>query len=352
MLGSQPTGLGVYSENCITGLAERFDLDLIAGAGRLPRGNVLAKAPESIAIDGGKFAGLRRYLWARSLRFGPENLVYSPTHHGLPCQTGQIVTIHDLIHLHHPKQHPHIYIYFRFALPRVMKKCRAVFTVSEATRQDIAKSYTYPLERIHVVPDGVDTSVFTSNLSARPGNDPFLLMVGGRHPHKNVIEVLDMSEYWKQNYRLIVVSCDDSAYRRKLEQKVSDLDLTERVEFKGYLSHDELLNLYQGASALVYPSLIEGFGIPPLEALACGTPVIASDIPVHREVLDEAALFVKLGNKHSWNEAFKLLADPSVVNTRLAMGQKQLEKYTWGNAVNALERVLLNVEPRIEDARR
>jgi glycosyltransferase involved in cell wall biosynthesis len=350
MLGPRPTGLGVYSENCVAGLANRFELSLIAGTGTLPPGDVLVRAPGSVAIGGGKYAAIRRQLWMRSLRFPTDDLVYSPTHHGLPHQAGQIVTVHDLICLRFPAQHRSQYLFFRFGLPRLLKKCRAVFTVSETTRQDIAATYGYPLEHIYTVPNGVDTSAFMPDPLAKPA-DPFLLLAGALYRHKNVDEVLDMAQFWKQDYRLIVTSCEGN-YRRKLEQKASDLGLDGRIEFRGYLSRAELLRLYQGASALLYPSLWEGFGIPPLEALACGTPVIASDIPVLREVLGEAAQFVKLGNRQSWAEAFQSLSSPSFVKERLAAGQTLLSKLTWGNAVDALEHALLCVEPRLEKIRR
>ena len=352
MLGSQPIGLGVHAENCLAALAERFNLDIIAGSGKQFHGNVLIKAPESITLEKGKIAAVRRYLWGRSLRFGSDRLVYSPTQHGLPNQSGQIITVHDLLQLRFPHQYPHIYIYLRFLLPRLMKKCRAVFTVSEASRQDIFRFYGYPLERIFVIPNGVDTTAFSPNPSIRAGSDPFLLMVGGRYPHKNVVEALDMSQYWKNDYRLIIASCNYGSYRRVLERKVRDLGLADRVEFKDYLAHDELLRLYQGATALVFPSHIEGFGIPPLEAIACGTPVIASDIPVLREVLGEVAQFVKLGSPQSWAEAINSLKDSSTINSRLVEGQKLLSKFSWNNAANALERTLLNIEPRLEDSRR
>jgi glycosyltransferase involved in cell wall biosynthesis len=97
---------------------------------------------------------------------------------------------------------------------------------------------------------------------------------------------------------------------------------------------------------------MEGFGIPPLEALACGTPVIVSDIPAHREVLGEAALFVKLGNSQSWAKSIQLLADLSIVDACLTAAQARLSKFTWNNAVDALERALLSVEPSIESLRR
>ena len=349
MLGSRPTGLGVYSENCVAKLADRFELSLIAGNGALPHGDVLVRTPRSIAIGERKCAAIRRQLWMRSLRFSPDDLVYSPTHHGLPYQSGQIITVHDLVSLRFPTQHRTQYLFFRFVIPRLLKKCRAVFTVSYTTRQNIADTYGYPLNRIYVVPNGVDATVFKPTPHAKSA-DPFLLMVGARYHHKNVDEVLDMAEFWKQDYRLVVASCGGN-YRKKMEQKAANYGLAGQVEFKDYLPNEELLRLYQEASALLYPSLWEGFGIPPLEALACGTPVIASDIPVHKEVLGEAGWFVKLGNSQSWAEAFQSLASPAFVKERLAAGQALVSKLTWHHAADALEQALLCVEPRLEEIR-
>ncbi|MDR1228053.1 MAG: glycosyltransferase family 4 protein [Azoarcus sp.] len=349
MLGRHPTGLGVYAEHCVSGLAQRFRLGLIAGNGYLPDGEVVVKAPDSVAIGSGKLAALRRQWWLRSVQFNSDQVMYSPTHHGLPNQVGQIITVHDLISLRFPAQHFSQYLFFRFGLPHLLKKCRAVFTVSETTRHDIAKTYAFPLESIFVVPNGVDQSAFPPASGAHSGSR-FLLMVGARYPHKNVHEVLDMAPCWQENYRLIITSCD-GPYRKALAQKVRHLGLDDRVEFKDYVSREALLYLYQSASALVYPSCWEGFGIPPLEALSCGTPVIASDIPPHREVLGDAAFFVKLGDPQSWAEAFRLLSLPEKVNNCMEMGQMRLSKFTWENALKALESALLNVEPRLEECR-
>ena len=349
MLGPQPTGLGVYAENCAHGLAERFKLALIAGSGALPRADVLARAPQSVAIGGGKLAAIRRQLWMRTLSFGDDTLVYSPTHHGLPGVQEQIITIHDMICLRFPSQHRPQYLYFRFGLPRLLKRCRAVFTVSETTRQDIAATYGYPLERIYVVPNGVDASAFSPDPSARPA-DPFLLMVGARYSHKNVDEVLDVASLWSKQFRLVVTSCSGD-YRAALAKKVAALGLGSRVEFTDYLSRADLLRLYQGCSALVYPSKWEGFGIPPLEALACGSPVIVSDIPVHREVLGGAAFFVRLGDPTSWAEALDALQADSEVAARMEVAGERLRRFTGARAVDALEQALLAVEPRLEACR-
>lgn len=350
MLGPKPTGLGVYSEHCARGIASQYDVKLIAGAGRLPDGEVLFRAPDSVAIGSGKLAAIRRQFWMRSLAVGDGRLVYSPTHHGLPNLAGQVVTIHDLICLRFPSQHVPQYLFFRFGLPRLLKKCRAVFTVSETTRQDVARAYGYPLERIFVVPNGVDASAFLPDPAVRP-KEPFLLMVGARYAHKNVDEVLDQSRLWSSRFKLVVTSCG-GAYKQRLLQKVADLGLGGRVEFSEYLSREQLIKLYQGCSALVYPSKWEGFGIPPLEALACGSPVIASDIPVHREVLGDAAFFVKLGDTQSWASVFDGVQSAVDVAEKLNSAKGVLQRFTWSNAVDALERNLLKVEPRLAACRR
>ena len=346
MLGPKPTGLGVYSEHAANALAGHFRVGLIAGQGTIPSGEVLVRAPESVAIGSGKLAAIRRQFWMRSLEFGADNLVYSPTHHGLPNQSGQIITVHDLICLRFPQQHRPQYLFFRFGLPRLLKKCRAVFTVSETTKQDVATTYGYPLERIYVVPNGVDASCFSPDASVRQG-DPYLLMVGARYSHKNVDEVLDMARFWQKNYRLVVTSCDGK-YRTALEEKVAASGLRDRVEFKDYLSREELLRLYQGADALLYPSRWEGFGIPPLESLACGVPVIASSIPVHREVLGDAAIFVELGNQTSWESAFEALGSEETVERCLQAGRLVLNRFTWENSAEILVRSLLAVEPALQ----
>jgi len=351
MLGPKPTGLGIYSENLTAGLCARFHCRLIAGqTENLPNGKLLVKAPDNVAIGSGRLAAIRRQLWMRSIHLGRDTLVYSPTHHGLPNQQGQIITIHDLICLRFPAQHRPQNLYFRFGLPSLLKKCRAVFTVSETTRQDVAQTYGFPLDRIYVVPNGVNMEQFSAKPSARP-ESPFLLMVGARYAHKNVSEVLDMARLWASTYRLVITSCS-GAYKQLLLRKVAERGLTERVEFKDYVTFAELVHLYQACSALVYPSKWEGFGIPPLEALACGSPVIASDIPVHQEVLGDAAFFVKLGDESSWAAAFDAIRRDEAVKTRMHAAKKLLMRFSWGNAVDALERSLHAVEPRLEACRR
>lgn len=343
MLGGRPTGLGVYAEN-IFEIQKRFKAAVISSGAVCPDAAKVLMAPRGVAIGGGRIAAIKRQLWLRGLLF-PGDLVYSPTHHGLSRQDDQIITIHDLISLRFPKQHYPQYLYFRYVMPRLLRRCAAVFTVSEATRQDVANTYGYPLGKIYVVPNAVDTVDF------KPGAveevKPYLLMVGARYSHKNVEEVFRFSYLWKDSYRLIVTSCS-GPYRERLEKVIHGLGIHSSVDFLDYVDRANLIRLYQGCSALVYPSKWEGFGIPPLEALACGRPVIASDIAPHREVLADGAFFVELGNEDSWQAALHGIRDERSRQEKSEAGFARVAFYTKENAVDALERSLLAVAPTLD----
>jgi glycosyltransferase involved in cell wall biosynthesis len=172
-------------------------------------------------------------------------------------------------------------------------------------------------------------------------------MVGARYAHKNVDEVLDQAAHWRERWVLKVTSCG-GAYRQHLERRVNNEGLAGRVVFLDYLDASQLLALYQQCDALLYPSKWEGFGIPPLEALACGAPVIASDIPVHREVLGDAVTRVPLGDGDAWQRAFeRLAAAPRGSREVTPAARKVLDRYTWANSARQLEEALLAVEPAL-----
>lgn len=348
VLGKNPTGLGVYSQHTCNRVSSYFNAKIIGGSkNENIKGEIIIQAPESISLGSkSTFATLRRLLWLSKIKFNTHQyLVYSPTHHGLTNQKNQIITIHDLICIHHKKQHRFQYLYFKYYLPYLIRKCRAIFTVSQTSKEEIANYYKFPLEKIFVIPNGVDRAVYTSVPNRKKEN--FLLMVGARYPHKNVEDVLRNSAYWKDQYTLIVASCSES-YKRELEEIVISEKLGNQVIFKDYLSQTELINLYQTCSALVYPSKWEGFGIPPLEALACGANVIASDIPVHREVLGDAVTYIEIGKKESWKKAFEDLENNTIQNSKALEIERVLKKYSWDQAADKLKDVLISLEPTLE----
>ena len=346
-LGARPTGLGVYAARCARAACEAFDVELVAPDSYAGPGHVVLRSPSDIVLGAGRTAAVRRWMWARRFAAPAKRMLYSPTHQGFPSVDAQILTIHDLISLRFPKTYPLQSAYFRHVLPRHLKRCRAVFTVSQTSRADIHEHYGYPLEDIHVVPNGVDRRVFRPAAADTPRED-FLLMVGASFSHKNVHEVLAHAALWRARYSLVVASCRGE-YRRHLEELVRQQGLEARVRFIDYVEPDELVRLYQRCAAFIYASKWEGFGIPPLEALACGARVIASDIPVHREVLGRSASLVRLGDAASWEAAFADLAADAP--RLLAPGETPPEeKYTWAQSAAALVAAFEAVEPGLARA--
>lgn len=343
MIGSRPTGLGVYASN-LTDITNLFRSRIISSDGSLLGSDGSIASPKNIVLGSGRMAAIFRQLWLRGLKVDPADLVYSPTHHAIRHKK-QIITIHDLISLRFPRQHYSQYLYFKYKIPQILKDCVAVFTVSQATRHDISRTYNYPIDRIHVVPNSINPSSLAIDEATEP--QPYLLMVGARYSHKNVEEVIANADLWKSHYKLIVTSCGGK-YRSHLEDMVSTSNLKGSVDFLDYIDRDSLIKLYRDCTALIYPSKWEGFGIPPLESLACGRPVIVSDIPAHREVLDDSAFFVRLGDRASWKKAFISIESGDAVSEKLNLGKTRLSVYTKSNALLALESALLQVAPDLE----
>lgn len=352
-IGARSTGMGVYAAHHARFLRGRFDCDIVAAEGADAFGHAFLRAPAEHVLGAGAGAGLKRWLWASKQERFAGRLLYTPTHHTIPKADKEIITIHDLTSLRFMRQYPLQHLYFKHVLPKELKRMAAVFTVSETSRQDIHEHYGYPLDRIRVVPNGVDTRIFRPALhKPRKG---FLLVVGAAHSHKNVEELLKHADIWRSRYQLVIASCRGK-YRKQLEQLLRAKKLVRQTRVVEYASAAELIELYQTCAALVTASRWEGFGVPLLEAMACGAPVIASDIPAHREVLDGHERLVTLGDESSWAGAFTWLAQrpANQQHGRAARAARSptthetpVEKYSWERAGRVLVDHLLELEPSL-----
>lgn len=351
MLGPSPTGLGVYSKHCAECLERHFHCNIVASSYRTTTDITVIRSPENIAIGKGRLASLRRIFYSFVQFSRNKDFFYTPTHHGIFGHRNQIITIHDLIPVHHPGQHKLQHIYFKWLLPFLLRRCRAVFTVSESVKAEISQYYGLQKDKIFVIPCGIDTNVFYPHMENHHQLENYLLAVGATHPHKNVEEVLTNWPLWKGKYKLKIVS-SKSRYRLALQSIVEKLKLSEHVEFLGYVQTYDLVKLYQCCTALVFPSRCEGFGLPPLEAMACGRLAIVSDIPVHKELLGDAAIYITPGNEKSWQRAFDLLANKSQCSTKINKGMELVKQYSWGRSCEMLIKALLTVEPKLEQYRK
>jgi len=268
------------------------------------------------------------------------DLVHVP-HFNVPyfCPVPFIATIHDLILFEVPESAkatslgPFFYKLKRFGLwltiARIAKRAKRILTPSQATADSLVKQFPKAADRIVVTPEGADHIGLGR---AHETHQPNFLYVGSSYPHKNLYYLLEAMEYVDEqlpNSKLTLVGKDD-AWMKGLMRRSHAMEIP--VIHAPFASDDELAKLYDQATAFIYPSLVEGFGLPPLEAMRRGTPVIASDIPCHREVLGHAAILVSPEEPELLaKEMIRLAKSQSVRSELSALGFKQAERYSWVN---------------------
>lgn len=346
MLGPSPTGLGVYAEHCARTIEVFFSNTVVSSSYKPRSTSKHIASPEDITIGASRIAAYKRLLF--SLRWKPlsDELIYTPTHHGLFRHTNQIITILDLIPIHHPSQHKFQYFYFKFLLPIIINRSRAVFTLSETVKQEIIRYYRLPENKIFVVPCGIDNSLFITSRRLKNFSDDYLLVVGASYPHKNISDLLENWPSWKGLYKLKIASSRGS-HKLFLQSLVDKFGLANDVEFLGYVTAEELVTLIQNCRALIFPSRCEGFGMPPLEAMACGRPVIVSDIAVHKEVMKDVPIYITPGSKESWKIAFSSLQNEQTVENKVQHGLELVKEYSWENSGLKLIQALQSVAPEL-----
>jgi glycosyltransferase involved in cell wall biosynthesis len=215
-------------------------------------------------------------------RLGPELAHFQ---HALPLgwRGRSVVTIHDLSFERDPTAMGRLdRATFRWAVPRAARRADAILAVSERTKRDVVELYGVPADKVTVTPNGVDPAF-------APGgaHDAYLLFVGAIQRRKDPLAALAASR--AAGLPLVVVGPEkEPDVARELRAGGADL--------RGYVAKDELADLYRGAAALVMPSRFEGFGLPAVEAMACGTPVVAADEPALREVAGDAAVYAEDGD--------------------------------------------------------
>jgi len=275
-----------------------------------------------------KVSVLKPLAWMLYARFGfackPDQPMLSVMHNVVPRSRNQVVTVHDLRPCFFPDNPIQAY-YWRHILPRSLRKAKAIVTVSQTSKAKICSVYGIAPEKIHVVTNCfVPTETVAEDELERM---PRLLCVGGNWRHKNIHELLEMHELWRDRYQVDIVMAK-TAYLEMLRELVTRLGLEELVCFHHGVPDKRLREMYQSSAALVYPSLDEGFGIPPLEAMSYGLPVIASDIPVFRELFSTAPLYISVGSRESWKQAFERLESDEQVCCHMKTGREVVQRFT------------------------
>jgi len=336
-------GLRSFTEGLIRCIEDCPGVSVVVPSGVTFKANLKQEAVPSWLASSTRVSLLRPILWAlyslidaRTMR---AERILTSTHHVLPLHKRQIVTVHDVRPYYYADNRVQAF-YWRRLLPKALQKCDGVLTVSETSKGLLTKVYGIDPERIHVIPNVVDTTYFSPAQCTAPTCEPYLLAVGGSWKHKNITELLEMHRYWIPKYQLKIVA-GKGQYSELLQQLVMKLGIADRVEFLSGVPLDELRTLYQRCEALVYPSFIEGFGLPPLEAMACGRPVIVSDTQLSHELYGDVPLFVQLGSAESWCAAFDAL--PHYSQERANRGITIARSYSPQRMRSALQEALAKI---------
>jgi glycosyltransferase involved in cell wall biosynthesis len=215
-----------------------------------------------------------------------------------------------------------------------------VLTNSHFTAAEIQRCTGLPADRITVIPLGYDANHFTPGDPQGPiPQHPYLLHVGQAYPHKNLRRLLQaFAQVAPANpeLRLVLAGKPHPTETPQLQALAADLGLQQCVEFRAYVPYAELPDLYRGALAFVFPSLWEGFGLPVLEAMACGTPVITSAGSGTEEVAGDAALLVDPGAVEALVHAIRsIIEQPALLGSLRGLGLDRAGRYGWASTARA-----------------
>ena len=243
--------------------------------------------------------------------------------------SNQIITIHDVSHERHPEWFSKNYCrFYGYMMPRIGKKAHAIITVSEFSKKEIIETLSLPSEKIHVINCSIPSYHTTENDRIRDNSDEkYILSVSSMDPRKNFIRLVKaFNNIEDKSVKLYIIGMQFKAFNTPDMEKLN----SENVILTGYLDDDSLQTMYKNALFSVYPSLYEGFGIPPLESMSYGCPVIASDIPALREVNGEAAMYANPLDIADISLKMDLLIRDTELRNKLSeKGREQVKKYSW-----------------------
>lgn len=283
-------------------------------------------------------------------------LYWEPNYLPLPGVSNKAaITIHDLSHLRYPHLHPRERLLELEKLPQAVNQADALITVSEFTRSELHQHFDVPADQISVVSPAVESRFSVQSeevcnqLVERYGlPKKFLLFVGTVEPRKNLnslVSAYNSLPLDVQEESPLVIAGSSGWHVEEFEKKLKGLK-NRNIMRLGYVDSADLPALYSAATVFVYPSLYEGFGMPVLEAMACGTAVITSNVASMPEVADDAAELVDPGNIDAIVDAMtKLLANRNLREDMIARGLKVSKKYNWQQSAANLIAALSRVQP-------
>jgi glycosyltransferase involved in cell wall biosynthesis len=347
IIGPRASGLGQHARGIVRALdalhAPLVIHTALPGA-VAPLRAVVRRAPSLVLPDRGLRGHLARMVWTqlalgrRLARDGVDVLVNTIPEGPLASSIAQVTVVHDLIPLEFPEHYPRQQLYFRRLVPAVLRRARIVVAVSEATRRRVIDAYGLPAARVRTVLNGFDAEQFSPDGPAiGDGGLPYVLFVGNLLPHKNLPRLVEAvaRAAVRTPARLVVVGAGRPRAVAQLRALAERLGAA--VELRAFVPPAEVTPLLRGARALVLPSLAEGFGLPAVEAMACGTPVIAGNVSALPEVVGDAGLLVDPHDVAALADAIvRVLSNDRLRKELSARGLERAARFSWARCAGEL----------------
>lgn len=339
----QKSGFGFYVKNLTENL-KKVD----------PKNKYMLLAPKTQR----DFSTQQRFIWDQLTfpnlaRKAKVDILHQPCFSAPLFYSGKvIITIHDLIYHFFPKNIPSgSRFYFSKWMPLTYRKADKIIAISENTKRDIIDLLNIPEEKIIVIHSAVGEEY-------KPINDPqaialvkkkyntgenFILDVGTLEPRKNLQFLVKAFNLALKKGKIdcnLVLTGKKGWYYEGLFALVNELKLEQRVIFAGYVQDEDLPLLYNAARIFAFPSLYEGFGFQPLEALSCGTPVIAANNSSIPEVVGDAGILLDIESEKVWaEEIIRVMTDEQLAKTLSQKGLEQAKKFSWAKTARETVKV-------------
>lgn len=263
---------------------------------------------------------LRQYLLSKN-----KPLLINFCNTGVLFYSKQIVTIHDMSYKVNPKWFSkRFYIWYNFLIPQLAKNSLKILTVSNSSKSDIIKFLKIKHDNIYVIYNS--SYLNTNNNFEHIEKEKYILSVSSFDPRKNLVNLIAAFKKLNTNIKLVIVGFKNNKFEFELNEK----SLNTNIINKGYVSDNELSSLLNNAEAFVYLSFYEGFGLPPLEAMCIGCPVIVSDIAAHREVCGNAAIYVNPYDVEDIKiNLYNVLSNDKLKAKLIEAGKNNAKRFDW-----------------------